>query len=100
MNMRRLRILYVAYPLQPVSEASAGGAEQVLSTLEAEMHARGHQTTVAACADSHVAGELLETVHAPAIVDDFERANREHTQRVLRHIEARRPAGQPFDMVH
>lgn len=43
-----LRILYVAYPLLPVTEESCGGAEQVLRTLEAKMARRGHHTVVAA----------------------------------------------------
>ena len=46
------RLLLVAYPLLPVSEASAGGAEQILWTLERELLARGWETVVAACAGS------------------------------------------------
>jgi glycosyltransferase involved in cell wall biosynthesis len=55
----------VAYPLLPVSEASAGGAEQILWTLERELAARGWLTTVAACAGSGVTGELIATDEAP-----------------------------------
>jgi len=35
----RLRVLYIAYPLLRVTDASAGGAEQVLWTLERELAA-------------------------------------------------------------
>ena len=37
-------ILYVSYPLLPVSDESCGGAEQMLSTLESEMARRGYRT--------------------------------------------------------
>src|SRR5690242_18011168 len=67
----RVRVLYVAYPLLPVSENSAGGAEQMLWTLEREMHAQGHATTVAACAGSRVAGEVIVTGTATREPDTF-----------------------------
>jgi len=55
------RLLLVAYPLLPVSENSAGGAEQILWTLERELAARGWPTTVAASSGSKVAGKLIAT---------------------------------------
>ena len=55
------RLLLVAYPLLPVSDSSAGGAEQILWTLERELLARGWETVVAACAGSSVSGELMAT---------------------------------------
>ena len=60
------RVLYVAYPLLTVSDESAGGAEQVLWTLEHEMVRRqiwqmNVLTAVAASAGSRVSGELLAT---------------------------------------
>src|ERR1700758_3271490 len=58
---RGLRILYVSYPLLPVTPTSCGGAEQMLWTLEAEMVRRGHETVVAACERSQVAGRLFST---------------------------------------
>src|SRR5205085_7091547 len=68
----RLRLLYVAYPLLPVSQQSAGGAEQVLWTLEREMHRRGHRTMVAACAGSSVSGEPVATGDPAESIDEFE----------------------------
>jgi glycosyltransferase involved in cell wall biosynthesis len=55
----------VAYPLLPVSEASAGGAEQILWTLERELAARSWNTAVAACSGSKVCGELIATDEVP-----------------------------------
>lgn len=77
------RVLLVAYPLLPVSEASAGGAEQTLFTLERELSARGWQTEVAACEASVVTGKLLVTGGAPQTMDAFERREREHSERVV-----------------
>ena len=77
-----MRILYIAYPLLPVSDASAGGAEQMLWTLEREMHRRGHDTTVAACSDSCISGKLYPTGDASTHSDTFEARNREHHSRI------------------
>src|ERR1017187_7059420 len=55
------RLLLVAYPLLPVSDESAGGAEQILWTLERELAGRGWETEVAACAGSRVTGRLIAT---------------------------------------
>jgi glycosyltransferase involved in cell wall biosynthesis len=95
-----MRILYIAYPLLTVSEASAGGAEQVLWTLEREMSRRGVGTTVAASAGSRVAGELFVTGDPCSQPDDFERRNHEHQTRVLELVGLRARSGAAFDLVH
>lgn len=97
MSSGRLRILYVAYPLLPVSDAICGGAEQVLITLEAEMARRGHSTMVAACAGTRVAGELFPTGSASAGLDQYEQRETEHHSRILDFLR-RHPAA--FDLVH
>jgi len=95
-----LRVLYVAYPLLTVSDASAGGAEQVLWTLEREMARRGALTTVAASAGSRVCGELFSTGEPCTRNDDFDRRNREHQDRIIEFVELRRREGWAFDLVH
>jgi glycosyltransferase involved in cell wall biosynthesis len=95
-----MRILYIAYPLLTVTEESAGGAEQILWTLEREMHARGAHTTVAASAGSRVCGELFSTGQPCQETDDFDRRNREHQQRIVELIRFRARTNQPFDLVH
>lgn len=97
---RNRRILYVSYPLLTVSEESAGGAEQMLWTLEHEMAQRGMQTTVAASAGSRVSGELFITGEPCTLPDDFERRDREHQDRILELLHARQRQRQPFDLVH
>ena len=90
-----MRILYVAYPLLPVSDASAGGAEQMLWTLEREMHRRGHATTVAACAGSRVAGKLCATGDVPTGSDTFAQRDREHQHAVRNLLQV-----EHFDLIH
>ena len=94
------RILYVSYPLLTVSQDSAGGAEQVLWALEREMARRGAETVVAASAGSSVSGELFSTGAPCAKLDDFERRNREHQDRVIAFVRQRALEGRSFDLVH
>ena len=95
-----MRILYVAYPLLTVSEESAGGAEQMLWTLEREMAARGAHTTIAASAGSRVSGELFITGEPCSKPDDFERRNREHQDKIVKFVRACEHQGHAFDLVH
>ena len=90
-----MNILYVSYPMLPVSDASCGGAEQMLWTLEREMARRGHQTTVAACSGSHVSGNLIATGAAPTAPDAFEMRAEQHSRAVIRALQE-----QGFDLVH
>ena len=96
----QLKVLYVAYPLLMVSEASAGGAEQVLWALEREMAGRHVVTTVAASAGSRVSGELFSTGEPCSRTDDFERRNREHQDAILQLVRQRTVEGRPFNLVH
>ncbi len=99
-DVGNMRILYIAYPLLPVSDESAGGAEQMLVTLERQMQAHGHATTVAACAGSRAAGELFVTGDSPHEPDRFEQRDAEHNRRVLEHVWSRQAAGRPYDLIH
>ncbi len=55
----RLRVLSVAYPFAPVAPATAGGAEQVLWTLDRALCRAGHDSVVIACVGSELTGELV-----------------------------------------
>jgi glycosyltransferase involved in cell wall biosynthesis len=96
----RLRVLYVAYPLLPVSDESAGGAEQMLWTLAHEMARRGHEPVVAACDGSQVSGELLPTGRAATGLDQLEQREAEHTSRILGFLDECRQFGDSCDLVH
>ena len=95
-----MNILYVAYPLLPVSENSAGGAEQMLWTVERKISARGHQTGVAACSGSRIAGELVATGDTPGQADAFEQRNAEHCASVVECVSRRESLGHAFDLIH
>jgi glycosyltransferase involved in cell wall biosynthesis len=90
------RILYISYPLLTVSQESAGGAEQVVWTLEREMARRGIPTAVAASAGSRISGQLVPTGEPCSQPDDFERRNREHQETIIRFLRR----SHSFDLVH
>ena len=94
------RILYVAYPLLPVTNESCGGAEQMLSVVESEMAARGHFTTVAACAGSQVSGVLFATGRECAEPDHFTERDAEHQARLLDLLQRTTGSQPTFDLVH
>ena len=97
---QRLNVLYIAYPLLPVSRESCGGAEQMLWLLEREMARRGHRTTVACCAGSRVSGALALTSAGAIESDGFERCNAAHIAAICELIRTREKTGGPFDLVH
>ena len=94
------RVLYVAYPLLRVHDESAGGAEQILWTLEREIARGGAQTTVAASAGSRVSGELFSTGEPCTQPDDYERRRNEHEDRVVEFVRRRAREGNAFDLIH
>ena len=94
------RVLYVAYPLLPVHDESAGGAEQILWTLERENSRGGAQTTVAASAGSRVSGELFSTGEPCTQADDYERRRNEHEDRVVAFVRRRAREGNAFGLIH
>ncbi len=55
-----LTILSVAYPFAPVRSNTAGGAEQVLRTIDLGITDLGHNSIVIACSGSEAAGEIIE----------------------------------------
>jgi glycosyltransferase involved in cell wall biosynthesis len=94
------RILYVAYPLLQVCDESAGGAEQILWTLEREMARSGTHTTVAASAGSRVSGELFSTGEPCTQPDDYERRRIEHEELVVDRVHRCAREGKAFDLIH
>ncbi|HXA86384.1 MAG TPA: glycosyltransferase [Candidatus Dormibacteraeota bacterium] len=94
------RILYIAYPLLQVFDESAGGAEQILWTLEREMAHGGELTAVAASAGSRVSGELFSTGEPCRQPDDYERRRIEHEDRVVDFVHQCAREGKAFDLIH
>jgi glycosyltransferase involved in cell wall biosynthesis len=93
-----LRILYIAYSLLPISDATCGGAEQALLMVESHMRARGHKTVVAACTGSCVAGELFATGTSPAEQDGFEIRDAEHIENIVSFVSQQQAPR--FDLIH
>ncbi len=91
------RILYVAYPLLPVSSESCGGAEQMLSVVESEIAGRGHFTTVAACSGSQARGAVFSTGRETLEHDRFTERDAEHHARIRDLLRLTRTT---FDLVH
>ncbi len=92
-----LSVLLVAYPFAPVSPDSVGGAEQVVSTLDGALVARGHHCSVIACAGSQVAGDLVALPRPGGVFDDAAKQEawrrcRAAIEDVLRH--------RPIDLIH
>lgn len=95
------RVLYVAYPLLPVTESSGGGAEQILSTVERCAHQAGFRTTVAAAAHSDVAGSLYATgAPAAGALRSTWQLEQEHAARVIEMMHVRSLIGMKFALVH
>jgi glycosyltransferase involved in cell wall biosynthesis len=66
----RLAVLSVGYPLAKVSEATAGGAEQILLTLDEALVRRGQRSLVLAPAGSRCHGLLIPVPVSFNILDD------------------------------
>jgi glycosyltransferase involved in cell wall biosynthesis len=92
-----LTVLNVAYPLAAVGPDAIGGAEQVLTLLDAALVEAGHRSVVLACEGSHTAGELLEVPRArgPFDAPAIEMARAHH-----RHAIAQALCQRPIDLVH
>jgi len=91
------RILYVAYPLLPVSRESCGGAEQMLAVVESEIANRGHFTTIAACSGSQASGATFSTGRETTEHDRFTERDAEHQVRILDLLQRTHST---FDLVH
>ena len=92
-----LTVLSVAYPLAPVSRDAAGGAEQVLASLDSALVAAGHRSLVVADARSRVAGELVATPTAAGLLDEpaLAAAQARHREAIAGVL-----AREPVDLVH
>ncbi len=65
-----LTVLSVAYPFAVVGPCAVGGAESILTTIEAELVRRGHRSVVVARDGSACAGRLLPTVVPEGVITD------------------------------
>jgi glycosyltransferase involved in cell wall biosynthesis len=65
-----LTVLNVAFPLAPMGPACVGGAEVVLTALDAALVRAGHRSLVLACEGSRASGELVPAPRWERILDE------------------------------
>jgi glycosyltransferase involved in cell wall biosynthesis len=87
--VRKLTVLSIAYPFAAVGPDAVGGAEQVLSQLDAALVAGTHESVVVACAGSQSAGRLLATsaTDGPITPECRRRIYGEHRANVVRALQ-------------
>lgn len=95
--MTALKVLSVAFPLAPVARDPVGGAERILSVLDAALVERGHHSIVIAPRGSSTAGTLVEI---PAPRGPFDLACRERAQASVRDAIALVRRHEVVDVVH
>ena len=76
-----MTIVSVAYPLFPVSQDSAGGAEQILYLIERGLVRAGHRSLVIAAEGSSISGTLLACPAAGATIGDQDRLRAQQIHR-------------------
>ncbi|HEY0780494.1 MAG TPA: glycosyltransferase [Gemmatirosa sp.] len=97
-----LTVVSVAYALAAVRPDTAGGAEQVLATLDRALVAAGHRSVVIALDGSQTAGTLVPLPAPHGVLDDAVQAEQHRRVRAaLGHtLAALARAGTPADVVH
>ena len=92
-----LTVLNVAFPLSPVGNARAGGAEQILMHLDAGLTSRGHRSLVIAQEGSRVCGTLVPVPRPPEALSHqaFVRAEQAHREAIASVL-----ARERVDVVH
>jgi len=92
-----LTVVSVGYPLARVSDNTAGGAEQVLSILDAAMVRHGHRSLVLAPAGSRCHGLLIPVPIPSGLLDEM--AKREARTK-FKHLLNQTLDHYPVDLVH
>jgi glycosyltransferase involved in cell wall biosynthesis len=93
----RLTVLSVSYPLAKVSPATAGGAEQVLATIDSGLVSAGHRSLVLAPEGSRCSGLLIAAQVPSGVLD--ESAKRE-ARRIFKELLERTLTRYSVDVVH
>ncbi len=78
-----LTILSVSYPLAQVSPGTAGGAEQVLATLDESLVRAGHRSLVLAPVGSRCSGLLIPGPAVPGVLDQQMQQRVRHSYREI-----------------
>lgn len=92
-----LVVLNVAFPFAPVRPDALGGAEQIVSRLDAALTRAGHESIVMACEGSVTDGILLATKRP---VDKLDAATRGKTYEEYRYLLEKFLEKWPIDLIH
>lgn len=92
-----MTVLSIAWPFAPVGPDAVGGAEQILTALDAALAGQGHTSMVVACEGSKPAGELFA---APFPQGHIDSADREACAREYQHAIDAALASRPVDLIH
>lgn len=93
----KLVVLNVAYPFVPVRPDAVGGAEQMLSGLDAALARSGHESFVMACEGSVTEGILLAT---PKPFEPLDEAERQRIHEQYRFTLQSFVEKWPIDLIH
>jgi glycosyltransferase involved in cell wall biosynthesis len=96
MYRKAVTVLSIAYPFSPVGPDTVGGAEQILTALDAALVRAGHRSLVIAAEGSTCAGTLIPTPAWPEIRE----ATWKEAHRVMRDAVADTIRRYPVDVVH
>jgi glycosyltransferase involved in cell wall biosynthesis len=97
MNVMKLTILSVAYPLTEVGIDAVGGSEQILTLLDRNLVSEGHRSLVIAAEGSKVEGTLIASPPAAGRLDD---SVRDWGRRIHRKLIKDALAKYPIDLIH
>lgn len=92
-----LVVLNVAYPFAPIGPEAVGGAEQIVTQLDAALTHDGHESIVMACEGSVTDGILLATRKPSGILDEAERPSIHEQYRYTMHKFLEK---WPIDLIH
>lgn len=92
-----LTVLSVGYPLAKVSPATAGGAEQVLLTIDKALVAAGHHSLVLAPEGSRCHGLLIPAAIPAGVLDESAKAD---SRRIFKRLLDRTLSRFSVDVIH
>jgi glycosyltransferase involved in cell wall biosynthesis len=91
-----LTVLSVAYPLAPVGPDAVGGAEQILTCLDAALVRAGHRSIVVACEGSKTCGTLFPIrILGSSLAETLEATDAQQRAAIKRILDE-----YPVDLVH
>src|SRR5438874_5105127 len=92
-----LTVLSVSYPLAKVSPGTAGGAEQVLATIDKGLVRAGHRSLMLAPEGSRCSGLLIPARVPSGVLDE---AEKREARQIFKHLLEQTISHFDVDVVH